>query len=225
MIAGYLVPVRLRPIAVRRSTLAMLVLVVAWCSGCTSAAPSPAPTPIPTPVTGPTVSPTLAPTPTVSPTATIFESTFYPYRLTLPPGAAVGTWRAAMRAWQADTVIAAGATTNDEISTAEGKLFIVAARWTGTLDALETMVNRRMAEDHGCLEPAVRRELTIATGSAIALTQACGTGGSVVYVRVLVVHDGDALVISLGAVNAKREVAALDELVGWLGGLSWRNPA
>jgi hypothetical protein len=168
---------------------------------------------------GPGVTPTASPEPSdISPLS--FDSIVYPYRLVLPGGMTYGTWTPATRSWRADLAIYRGASTNDEVSTVEGRLFIVGAPWNGTLQALETHVGTVVAEHHDCKAPVVRKDLTLGSDPAIGFTQTCGTT-DLVFTRVVVVHQNYALAVSLGAVNQAKKADILDVLVEWLKGLTW----
>ena len=180
----------------------------------------------------PTVSPSASLPPSVAPTASlsasaasplVFDSTVYPYQLSLPAGVVYGSWTPASREWQPDLSISRGAATNDEASTVEGTLFIVGAPWSGTLQELETRVATIMAEDHDCKEPVVRKELTIGSDPAIGFTQTCAGASALVFTRVVVVHKSYALAISLGAANQAKTATILDVLADWLSGLTWAS--
>jgi hypothetical protein len=167
--------------------------------------------------------PTVAPSasPPTSAASPVFDSTVYPYRLSLPAGVVYGSWTPASREWQPDLSISRGASTNDEASTVEGTLFIVGAPWSGTLQELETRVATMMAKDHDCKEPVVRKELTLGSDPAIGFTQTCAGASALVFTRLVVVHERYALAISLGAANQAKTATILDVLADWLSGLTW----
>ena len=101
----------------------------------------------------------------------------------------------------------------------EGTLFIVGARWSGTLPKFEKQWLANVGDVHDCKRPIARKEVTLGSDPAVGFTQVCG--GNLVFTRVLVLHAGFALAISLGAVNASKEATAMDELIGWLSQLTW----
>lgn len=170
---------------------------------------------------GPVVTPMASlPTPAASPL--VFESVMYPYRLSLPAGVAEGGWAPASRGWQPDLSISRGGTTNDEVSTVEGTLFIVGAPWSETLQEFETRVDTIVAEAHDCQVPVVRKDLTLGSDPAIGFTQTCGTIG-LVFTRVVVVHENYALAVSLGAANQAKTASINDVLADWLTGLTWTS--
>jgi hypothetical protein len=150
----------------------------------------------------------------------VFDSTIYPYRLSLPAGMTYGSWTPATRQWQADAAIFRGSSTNDEASTVEGTLFIVGAPWTGTLREFEGRLGAMLAEHHACKAPVARKEISVGSDPAIGITQTCGAT-NLVFTRVLVVHEGYALALSLGAVNQTKTRSINDVLANWLSGLTW----
>jgi hypothetical protein len=185
------------------------VVVLAGCS------PGPA---APSSPVVPTGTPAAVGTP--GPTPLAFESTIYPYGLTLPAGVAYYAWTPATRQWQRDASIFRGSPDNDEASTVEGQLFIVGMPWTDGLRDFEELVLGKLAESHQCQAPVVRKDLTIGPDAAIGITQLCAT--SLVFTRVFVKHGSYALAISLGSVTAAKQATILDELAGWLNALTWR---
>jgi hypothetical protein len=149
----------------------------------------------------------------------VFDSAIYPFRLSLPAGVTYGSWTSASRQWQTDDPIFRGSSANDEASTVEGILFIVGAPWRRTVREFETRIRTIVAE-HECKAPVVRKEITVGSDPAIGFTQTCGTT-DLVFTRVVVVHEGYALAVSLGAVNQAKTAGINNVLANWLKGLTW----
>jgi hypothetical protein len=193
------------------------MLVIAACSGSGRTAPTGTGTiPSETPLSA-TASPVVTP----APSAEQFASTVYPYALTLPTGVAYGSWRPAFHPVPLDQGISTGSASDDEVSTIEGDLFVAGAKWTKSLDSFEHLLTASLAEVHQCQPPIERKLVVIASVPAVGMTQTCGSG--VVASRVLIVHDGYALAISLVGVGSTKAHVILDELVGWLAGWTWRT--
>jgi hypothetical protein len=204
LISMLLFPVAHRPSARRFTAIALLLFSSSACSA------------------GSTVTP-IDSLPTSAASPLVFDSTVYPYRLSLPAVVVFGSWTPAIREGQPDLSIYTGAATNDQASTVEGTLFIVGAPWSGTLQDLETQVVTAVAEAHDCKVPVVRKDLTLGANPAIGFTQTCTTT-DLVFTRVVVIHEGYALAISLGAANQAKTATILDVLADWLTGLTWTTP-
>lgn len=205
----------------RRLGLATALFVVGGC-GPISGAATPLPTTPATPGVA-SVAPSRTPAATPEPTAVAFQSDLYPYSLELPGGWAYGPWRVAAAAWNEDLSIYRGSSNNDEINGLDGWIFVLGLPWEDDAAAFEDAVLANLAAGHECVEPFVRRAITVDGEPATAMTQVCG--GTVVYARALVLHRDVALLINLGAVASDRRDEALDLLIGLLDGLRWRDAA
>jgi hypothetical protein len=193
-----------------RSLSLMLALSLVGCSGAAS------------PIGGvASVTPGALESVGVTPAATplVFESTLYPYALSLPAGVAYQEWTPATRPWHLADSIFRGSYSNDEAPTVAGALFILGAPWSRTLREFEALVLAKLAKSHDCERPVIREKVTLASEPAMGLTQVCA--GNLVFTRVVALHAGVALVINLGAVAQSKQATALDELLGWLTLLTW----
>jgi|tagenome__1003787_1003787.scaffolds.fasta_scaffold20588526_2 hypothetical protein len=166
--------------------------------------------------------PTALATASAESSETPFASSVYPYTLQLPSGVAHRNWRPATRPWRTDERIDSVAAFNDANGAADGSIFILGAAWDGTLESFRDLIATNVSRFHGCSAPNGLRSATVAGEPAFAFTSRCGNG--VLAARVVVVHAGFGLDVNVSEISDSREGQVLDDILGWLRGLTWRNP-
>lgn len=168
------------------------------------------------PTAVPAVTPTLGAVGASAAASGTFESTVYPYSITLPAGVATRNWHAATRMWNGEIARSVGPY-DDQNGSVDGALFIFGTAWTKDLAAFTSFVSRM------CGAPTSVRSIELAgefAGVGATVIQQVCTG--VPVVRVLLVRGGLGLVINLEP-NPGFEKTGPDDLLAWLGGLGWRG--
>jgi hypothetical protein len=183
-------------------------------------ATTPAVTSQPTIVETPEASRSASPRPAATPAASTFESPFYRYAITLPPGAAMLAWRPAQRLWDGTAKLDRAGPLTDRTTVAEGGFYLF-----GAVDAsLETWFARVEANGtrfHGCTPAQNRVDVTINGVPAIAFTQSCALGTHMA--RVALWEDGYGIGVWLGEASATTLVAVRDRAVELLATLEWKT--
>jgi|tagenome__1003787_1003787.scaffolds.fasta_scaffold20636373_1 hypothetical protein len=180
----------------------------------------------------PVANPSTASTPTTRvsyapATPETFESTLYPYSLTLPVGVATRRWHAATRPWDGVSRFASESRDGqspsiDDNGTPDGGLFIIGTPTSETLEAFVKRVADNQSRFHGCAEPTAIRPVVVAGDPATSFVQTCAD--NTVAVRVVTIHAGFGFAANIQSDDmppAKRPTVQAD-LVSWLGGLVWR---
>jgi hypothetical protein len=153
---------------------------------------------------------------------TRFESTQYPYALALPAGRSTGSDAATQR-WNGKAEISQDSVYVDRIFTANAVLHVFGLAWRADLPSLARTFAERQARDHDCSPRLLnRRAATVAGAPALAYIQgSCGSAHAV-FTRVVVLHDGYALV-AFTQTSPGHVQADIDELLRDLAGLEWRS--
>jgi hypothetical protein len=198
-------------------------LVVSSCG----AAAGPSPSTV-QPLASASTSPTPATQVSSAPaTPEAFQSTLYPYSLTLPLGVATRRWHAATTPWDGVSRFASESRDGqspsiDDIGTPDGGLFILGTPTTDTLADFADRVAGNQSRFHGCSAPMAMQPAEVSGEPGLSFLQLCAD--NTVAVRVVSIHSGFGFAANIQSDNmpAATRPSVLADLLAWLGGLEWR---
>jgi hypothetical protein len=203
---------------IRKFILVWACLLTA-CSSGTPLTSEPAPTPeTTTVVSSPSpdaVLATLVPSAATGPVT--FESTAYPYSVTLPSEVLTRKWHPASRQWNGTEQINSDGPYLDLTGTVDGGMFVLGMPWKGDVASFSNLVSANVRL-HACKSPTGVRSVEVAGDPAIAYRQVCLDQP---VVRLMLVGQGFGLAIS-EQVRGGTEDHAIDDLLAWFETFAWR---
>jgi hypothetical protein len=186
--------------------------------------PTPATTPAaasqPTVAETPETSRSASPRPAATPAPSTFESPFYRYAITLPPGSMLLNWRPAQRMWDGISKIDRAGPYTDRTAIAEGGLFLFGAG-AESLESWFSRVAGHGSRYHGCTPGENRVDVTVNGVPAIAFTQSCDENTNMA--RVALWKDSYGIGLWLGETSVDKLVAVRDRAVELLSTLEWQG--